>query len=161
MASHSTIWFPSNNKHNEVNAEGNRDGADHNLSWNCGVEGPTADSEVKRLRNHQVKNFLTLTLLATGTPMLLMGDEVRRTQRGNNNAFCQNNEISWFDWTLVESHADLHRFVRELIALRMNRSLPVDAQRLQGPTCLVQPRSVVLLGAALRTQAGQMTANLC
>jgi glycogen operon protein len=74
----------------------------------------------------QVENFLTLTLLATGTPMLLMGDEVRRTQGGNNNAFCQNNEISWFDWTLIEKHADFHRFVRELIALRMNRNLPVE-----------------------------------
>jgi isoamylase len=115
-----------NAKHNEVSGEGNRDGADRNASWNCGVEGPTADPEVERLRNRQVKNFLTLTLLATRTPMLLMGDEVRRTQGGNNNAFCQNNEISWFDWTLVEKHADFHRFVRELIALRMNRSLPVE-----------------------------------
>jgi glycogen operon protein len=115
-----------NTKHNEANGEGNRDGADHNASWNCSVEGPTADPEVERLRNRQVKNFLTLTLLATGTPMLLMGDEVRRTQGGNNNAFCQNNEISWFDWTLIEKHADFHRFVRELIALRMNRNLPVE-----------------------------------
>jgi isoamylase len=115
-----------NGKHNEVNEERNHDGADYNLSWNCGVEGPTADPEVERLRNRQIKNFLTLTLLAIGTPMLLMGDEVRRTQRGNNNAFCQNNEISWFDWTLVEKHADIHRFARELIALRMNRDLPVE-----------------------------------
>ena len=114
-----------NGKHNEVNKEGNRDGADYNLSWNCGVEGSTADPEVERLRNRQVKNFLTVTLLAIGMPMLLMGDEVRRTQRGNNNGFCQNNEISWFDWTLVDEHAGLHRFVRELIALRMNRDLPV------------------------------------
>jgi glycogen operon protein len=115
-----------NGKHNEANGEGNRDGADYNLSWNCGVEGPTADTEIERLRNRQAKNFLTLTLLAIGTPMLLMGDEVRRTQRGNNNAFCQNNEISWFDWRLVQTNADLHRFVRELIALRMNRDLPVE-----------------------------------
>jgi len=115
-----------NGKHNEVNKEGNRDGADYNLSWNCGVEGSTADPEVERLRNRQVKNFLTVTLLAIGMPMLLMGDEVRRTQRGNNNGFCQNNEISWFDWTLVDEHAGLHRFVRELIALRMNRDLPVE-----------------------------------
>jgi isoamylase len=226
-----------NGKHNEVNGENNRDGADSNLSWNCGVEGLTEDPEVERLRNRQVKNFLTLALLATGTPMLLMGDEVRRTQRGNNNAYCQDNEISWFDWSLVERHADVLRFVKELIALRMNRNLPIerldmtltelmrqqpvqwhgvklnapdwaheshtlagtvrlfgyplllhivinaywealefelpelgeaqeswrrcadtslnppddirrwrDAQRLQGPTCLVQPRSVVLLG---------------
>ena len=115
-----------NTKHNEANGEGNRDGADDNLSWNCGVEGPSTDPEVERLRNRQIKNFFTLTLLATGTPMLLMGDEVRRTQCGNNNAFCQNGEISWFDWTLVEKHADLHRFVRHLIALRMNRDLPVE-----------------------------------
>jgi len=115
-----------NSKHNEVNTEGSRDGANQNLSWNCGVEGPTADPEVERLRNRQVKNFLTLTLLATGTPMLLMGDEVRRTQGGNNNAFCQNNEISWFDWTLVQRHSDIHRFVKALIAFRMNRDLPIE-----------------------------------
>jgi glycogen operon protein len=115
-----------NGKHNEANGEANRDGADNNICWNCGVEGPTVEPEVERLRNRQVKNFLTLTLLATGTPMLLMGDEVRRTQGGNNNAFCQNNEISWFDWSLVEKHADIYHFVQELIALRMNRDLPVE-----------------------------------
>jgi len=115
-----------NGKHNEPNGEGNRDGNDYNVSWNCGVEGPTADPEVERLRNRQVKNFLTLTLLATGTPMLLMGDEVRRTQGGNNNAFCQNNEISWFDWNLVAKHANIHRFVKEFTALLMNRALPVE-----------------------------------
>jgi glycogen operon protein len=115
-----------NGKHNEANGEENRDGADDNLSWNCGVEGPTAEPEIERLRNRQVKNFLTLTLLAIGTAMLLMGDEVRRTQGGNNNAFCQNTEISWFDWNLVEKHADIHRFVQELIALRLNRDLPVE-----------------------------------
>jgi isoamylase len=114
-----------NSKHNEANGEGNRDGADYNASWNCGIEGPTTDPEIERLRNRQVKNFLTLTLLAIGTPMLLMGDEVRRTQRGNNNAFCQDNEVSWFDWHLLEKHADVHRFVKELVALRMNRALPV------------------------------------
>jgi len=115
-----------NGKHNEANGEENRDGTDHNLSWNCGVEGPTIEPHVERLRNRQIKNFLTLTLLAIGTPMLLMGDEVRRTQNGNNNAFCQNNETSWFDWDLLERHADIHRFVQELIALRMNRDLPVQ-----------------------------------
>jgi glycogen operon protein len=115
-----------NRKHNEANAEGNRDGADHNLSWNCGVEGATADPEIERLRNRQVKNFLTLTLLATGTPMLAMGDEVRRTQGGNNNAFCQNNEISWLDWRLIEKHRDVHRLMKAVIALRMNRGLPVE-----------------------------------
>ena len=115
-----------NGKHNEANGEGNRDGADQNFSWNCGVEGPTADPVVERLRNRQVKNFLTLTLLATGTPMLLMGDEVRRTQGGNNNAFCQDNESSWFDWTLLDKHSDVYRFAKSLIAFRMNRDLPVE-----------------------------------
>ena len=115
-----------NSKHNAANGEGNRDGADDSLSWNCCAEGSTTDPQIERLRNRQVKNFLTLTLLAIGTPMLLMGDEVRRSQGGNNNAYCQNNEISWFDWTLVEKHADVYRFIKALIALRMNRDLPVE-----------------------------------
>jgi glycogen operon protein len=115
-----------NDKHNKANGERNRDGSDYNQSWNCGAEGPTSDPEVERLRNRQVKNFLALTLLATGTPMLLMGDEVRRSQGGNNNAFCQNNEVSWFDWTLLDQHAGIHRFVKALIAFRMNRDLPGD-----------------------------------
>jgi len=107
-----------NEKHNEANGEQNRDGANDNYSWNCGVEGPAADPEVERLRERQAKNFLALTLLAMGTPMLLAGDEVRRTQRGNNNAYCQDNEISWFDWSLPEKHAGLHRFVKRLLACR-------------------------------------------
>jgi isoamylase len=115
-----------NAKHNEANGESNRDGTDQNLSWNCGDEGATADPDIERLRNRQVKNFLALTLLSIGTPMLLMGDEVRHTQRGNNNAYCQNNEISWFDWTLSEKHADIHRFAKMLIAMRMNRHLPIE-----------------------------------
>jgi isoamylase len=112
-----------NRKHNEANGEGNRDGANDNLSWNCGVEGPTGDPEVERLRNRQVKNFFAVTLLALGTPMLLMGDEVRRTQHGNNNAYCQDNEISWFDWTLFDRHRDVHRFVKTLVDLRLRREL--------------------------------------
>src|SRR5262249_7400586 len=88
--------------------------------------GPTDDPEVERLRNRQVKNFLTLTLLAIGTPMLLMGDEVRRSQGGNNNTFCQDNEISWFDWGLLEKHGDIHRFARMLIELRLDRHLPIE-----------------------------------
>ena len=79
-------------KHNEANGEGNRDGTDHELAWNCGVEGPTDDPAVEQLRNRQVKNFLAVNLLAAGVPMILMGDEMRRTQRGNNNAWCQDNE---------------------------------------------------------------------
>jgi glycogen operon protein len=110
-------------KHNEANGEGNLDGYNDNLSWNCGVEGPTDDPAIERLRNRQVKNFLAITLLSAGTPMLLMGDEVRRTQQGNNNAYCQDNEISWFDWRLLERHADVHRFARQLIAFRQHRDV--------------------------------------
>ena len=88
-----------NQKHNQANGEENRDGADDNRSWNCGVEGPTADPEIERLRTRQVKNFLTVTMLSLGLPMFLMGDEVRRTQDGNNNAYCQDNEANWFDWS--------------------------------------------------------------
>ena len=110
-----------NDKHNEANGEDNRDGADDNRSWNCGVEGPTGAPTVEALRNRQVKNFLTVTLLALGMPMILMGDEVRRTQGGNNNAYCQDTETSWFDWTLLEKHADVHRFVRTLNARRVLR----------------------------------------
>jgi len=108
-----------NAKHNETNGEENRDGTDQNLSWNCGAEGPTADPAIEALRTRQVKNFFAVTLLALGTPMLLMGDEVRRTQRGNNNAYCQDNEMSWFDWTLLERHRGIHRFVGRLIAQRL------------------------------------------
>ena len=85
-------------KHNEANGEDNRDGADDNRSWNCGIEGPTDDPAVEMLRNRQAKNFLTATMLSIGLPMISMGDEVRRTQRGNNNVYCQDNETSWFDW---------------------------------------------------------------
>ncbi|HEX9882664.1 MAG TPA: glycogen debranching protein GlgX [Desulfobaccales bacterium] len=109
-----------NHKHNEANGEENRDGSDQNLSWNCGAEGPADDPVVESLRNRQVKNFLALTLLSFGTPMLLMGDEVRRSQRGNNNAYGQDNDLSWFDWSLVDRHADVHRFVKELIRLRLH-----------------------------------------
>ncbi len=105
-------------KRNEANGESNRDGTDHDLAWNCGVEGPTQRADVEALRNRQVKNFLSVTLLAPGIPMLLMGDEMRRTQGGNNNAWCQDNETSWVDWRLVERHSDIHRFVRRLIRLR-------------------------------------------
>ncbi|HVQ12927.1 MAG TPA: glycogen debranching protein GlgX [Vicinamibacterales bacterium] len=112
-----------NQKHNAANGEHNRDGSDDNRSWNCGVEGPTADADVETLRNRQAKNFFALLMLAAGTPMLLMGDEVRRTQRGNNNAYCQDGDISWFDWSLLDRHRDIHRFVKELIAFRQRRDV--------------------------------------
>ena len=115
-----------NHKHNEANGENNRDGSDDNLSWNCGVEGPTDDPMVEALRNRQVKNFFALDLLAAGTPMLLMGDEVRRTQRGNNNAYCQDSDISWFDWSLLERHGDIHQFVRALNRFHQRRDIVAE-----------------------------------
>jgi glycogen operon protein len=111
-----------NAKHNGANGENNRDGADANLSWNCGIEGPSNDPTVEALRNRMLKNFVVATLFSVGTPMLLMGDEVRRTQLGNNNAYCQDNEISWFDWSLFEKHADIHRFVKTMIEIRRRRT---------------------------------------
>ena len=108
-----------NDKHNEANGEGNRDGQNDNRSWNCGIEGPSEDAAVEEVRRRQVKNFFVTMLISIGTPMLLMGDEMGRTQWGNNNAYCQHNEISWLDWSLLERHADLHRFVRTLIAQRL------------------------------------------
>jgi glycogen operon protein len=110
-----------NDKHNEANGENNHDGANDNRSWNCGGEGQTDDPAVESLRNRQVKNFFTLLLMAVGAPLICMGDEVRRTQQGNNNCYCQDSAISWFDWTLVEKHADVHRFVKQLIAARLLR----------------------------------------
>jgi len=115
-------------KDNVDNGENNNDGANDNRSWNCGVEGPTDDPAIERLRNRQVKNFLTITMLSLGVPMILMGDEVRRTQHGNNNAYCQDNKTSWFDWTLLEKHADVHRFLRLLIERRLLRDLEAELQ---------------------------------
>jgi len=112
-----------NRKHNDANGENNRDGSDDNMSWNCGVEGPSDDPAVEALRHRQAKNFLAVLILSAGTPMLLMGDEVRRTQRGNNNAYCLDDEVSWFDWSLLERHPDLHRFVRALSTFRQRRDV--------------------------------------
>ena len=116
-------------KHNEANGENNRDGADDNRSWNCGVEGPTDDPAIDKLRTRQVKNLFTVTMLSAGTPMMLMGDEVRRTQGGNNNAYCQDNETSWFDWTLLAERADVLRFVTMLNARRVLRDVEHERQR--------------------------------
>jgi glycogen operon protein len=134
-----------NQKHNEANGEGNRDGADDNRSWNCGVEGRSDDPGVEELRNRQIRNLLTFTMLSLGIPMIGMGDEVRRSQSGNNNAYCQDNETSWFDWSLLEKHADLHRFVRLLIERRLVRDLDAEQRHLS----LSQ-----LLGAARKTWDG-------
>jgi len=113
-----------NTKHNEANREENRDGSDHNFSWNCGVEGSTDDPAVLCLRRRLAKNFMCLLLFSSGTPMLLAGDEFLRTQQGNNNAYCQDNAISWIDWSLVEKNADMLAFCRRAIAFRkQHRSL--------------------------------------
>jgi isoamylase len=128
-------------KHNEANGEQNRDGADDNRSWNCGVEGPTADPQIEQLRNRQVKNFLTVTLLSLGVPMILMGDEVRRTQGGNNNAYCHDNEANWFDWSLVETHAEVHRFVSLLLARRQLRDQDAERQRVSLAQMLHQAKT--------------------
>jgi isoamylase len=107
-----------NDKHNDANGEGNRDGSSDNRSWNCGVEGPSADPAVSSLRDRQIRNQLATLLLSQGTPMLLAGDEFRRTQHGNNNAYCQDNEVSWIDWELAQKEQPLIAFVRQLAALR-------------------------------------------
>ncbi len=107
-----------NAKHNEANGEGNRDGAEENWSWNCGVEGPTADPAIGALRARQQRNFLATLFLSQGVPMLQAGDELGRTQRGNNNAYCQDTELSWVDWQLDRGRRELLEFTRRLIRLR-------------------------------------------
>ncbi len=107
-----------NGKHNEANGEENRDGINDNLSWNCGAEGESSDAAVEALRSRQVRNFAAILLLAQGVPMILSGDEVRRTQKGNNNAYCQDNEITWSDWRAVEERAGLLRFWKLMIDFR-------------------------------------------
>jgi len=107
-----------NEKHNLANGEDNRDGHDHNLSWNAGVEGPTDDPKVLALRQQQARNFMALLLLSQGVPMLLAGDELLRTKQGNNNTYCQNNELSWIDWRLADEHRPMLEFTRAMIAFR-------------------------------------------
>jgi glycogen operon protein len=107
-----------NDKHNEANMEGNRDGHNNNLSWNCGAEGTTADPDVNALRARQRRNFIATLTLSQGVPMLVAGDEMGRTQRGNNNAYCQDNDISWLDWTLDEERLASLQFFRRMIQIR-------------------------------------------
>ncbi|HEU5474982.1 MAG TPA: glycogen debranching protein GlgX [Actinophytocola sp.] len=116
-----------NDKHNEANGEDNRDGHDDNRSWNCGAEGPTDDEKVNELRARQRRNMIATLLLSQGVPMLLHGDEFGRTQGGNNNAYCQDNEVSWVDWSLAEANADLFEFTAAVTALRSNH--PVFRRR--------------------------------
>jgi glycogen operon protein len=115
-------------KHNEANGEGNNDGVNDNDSWNCGHEGPSDDPNLEAFRSRQVKNFAAVMLLSQGVPMILGGDEMRRTQQGNNNAYCQDNEISWYDWNLWEKNLDVFRFFEKMIAFRKrHRSLQRDS----------------------------------
>jgi isoamylase len=116
-----------NEKHNEANGDENRDGHDHNLSWNCGVEGPTDNPEVLALRARQQRNFLATLLLSQGVPMLQAGDECGRTQHGNNNAYCQDNESTWLDWELDEARTQLLEFTR--FAIRLFHEHPVLRRR--------------------------------
>jgi glycogen operon protein len=118
-----------NEKHNAANGEWNFDGENNNRSWNCGAEGLTSHESINALRARRSRSLLATLMLSQGVPMLLGGDEVGRTQGGNNNAYCQDNEASWFDWTLVDTHADLLRFVCLLIARRLRRDAEHERQR--------------------------------
>ncbi len=121
-----------NGKHNEENGEENRDGGDHNVSFNYGFEGETENPAIEAIRTRQAKNMLLTLILSLGTPMLLMGDEVRRTQQGNNNAYCQDNEISWLDWSLKERYGEVFRFAREAIRLRLSHHVFLRNEFLSG-----------------------------
>jgi isoamylase len=125
-----------NEKHNEANLEDNQDGTDDNRSWNCGAEGPTDDAEVNRLRERQLRNFLVTLFLSQGVPMLLGGDELARTQQGNNNAYCQDNEISWFDWELSDRQEGLLEYTRQLIHFRASHPVFRRPQFLTGDSPL-------------------------
>lgn len=119
-------------KHNEANGEENRDGCNNNLSWNCGIEGPTDDEAIAALRRRQTRNFMAILYLSQGVPMMLAGDELLRTQHGNNNVYCQDNELGWFDWGLIETHGDMLRFTREMIAFRKRHPALMQARFLTG-----------------------------
>jgi glycogen operon protein len=121
-------------KHNEANGEGNRDGENNNLSDNYGVEGPTRRKAIRELRSRQIRNMLSSLLLSQGVPMIVAGDECRRTQQGNNNAYCQDNPISWFDWRRVKQNADLLRFVKTLIHFRRSQATVRRKRYLTGHT---------------------------
>ena len=121
-----------NTKHNEANNQNNRDGSDDNSSWNCGVEGETNDTEILSLRLRQAKNFMALLLLSHGVPMILSGDEVLRTQQGNNNCYSQDNDLGWLDWRLTEQNREMLRFVTEMIAFRRRHPSLMRTQFLTG-----------------------------
>ncbi|MES0337343.1 MAG: glycogen debranching enzyme, partial [Candidatus Magnetobacterium sp. LHC-1] len=112
-----------NGKHNDNNGEQNRDGTDENFSWDCGWKGPTNNADVNQLRRQQMKNFATLMFISHGVPMLLAGDEIARTQNGNNNAYCQDNELGWFNWDLTKTNSDIFRFFKLMIQFRKQHQL--------------------------------------
>jgi glycogen operon protein len=122
-----------NGKHNYANGEDNRDGSNDNDSWNCGVEGPSDDPHINQLRRQQMKNAIAILLISQGVPMILMGDEMARTQGGNNNAYCLDNEVSWLNWDLLKRNADLFAFVKQCVAFR--KAHPVLRDR----NAIVQP----------------------
>jgi len=119
-------------KHNEANGDENLDGSDENLSWNCGEEGETDNQDIVSLRRRQARNYLAILFLSQGVPMLLYGDEALRTQHGNNNGYCQDNELSWFDWNFIETNSDMFRFVREMISLRKRHPCLMRRRFLKG-----------------------------
>jgi glycogen operon protein len=145
-----------NDKHNEANGEGNRDGESVNRSWNCGVEGDTDDPAVLALRTRQQRNFLATLLLSQGIPMLCHGDELGRTQRGNNNAYCQDNEISWVDWNLTEEQRELTEFTRYVIGLRAAHPVLRRRRFFQGETATRDDQPLPDL-VWLRPDGGEMT----
>ena len=161
-----TLWdlVSYNQKHNEANGEGNRDGSDANYSWNSGVEGPTTRPAILKLRQRRAKNLLATLFLSLGVPMLLAGDEFLRTQGGNNNAWCQDNDLSWIDWSLAEKHADFLRFTRELIALRKRHPALRRRAFFQGADPLTHEVDVVWHGLWPEKpdfSAGSRTLALC
>jgi glycogen operon protein len=121
-----------NDKHNQANGEDNRDGDNRNESWNCGAEGETDDPEVCALRQRQVKNFMAVLMLSQGVPMILAGDEVLRSQQGNNNCYCQDNKLSWFDWSLLGKNKEMFRFTKGMIRLRKRHACLMQRQFLSG-----------------------------
>ena len=131
-----------NQKHNQANLENNRDGMNENFSWNCGVEGPTSDPAIEALRVRQIKNMIAILLLSQGTPMLLMGDEIRRTQLGNNNAYCQDNEISWFNWHDVARQQDMLSFFKGMINFIQHLDIFTHEQLLSTVECQDKPHLI-------------------
>ncbi len=141
-------WASYNDKHNEANGEGNKDGSPTNRSWNCGAEGPTGDKDIIALRERQKRNMLATLLLSQGTPMLLGGDEFGRTQQGNNNAYCQDSDISWFDWSWEENAERLFAFTKRLIQLRRDYPILRRSRFLTGENdSVLNVRDVVWINA--------------